>query len=125
MSLNSADDSGLIAYPGVQTGNIAVTATTDFQGPARFFGRPGSPARAVGFTGRIPLFAFEAMGLDINEFETFVNPVGIVPVGSTLLLIDHFNTLNEFQGADLGTSSDRHCCNWKLGLPAEGRAGRY
>ena len=54
--------------------------------------------------------------LDIYENETFINPQGVVPVGSTLSLQDHFSTLNEFQGADLGFNSDWHCNRWNLGF---------
>ena len=112
-----ADDAGLIAYPGVQTGNIAITATTDFQGAGAllrktWFCCPG--ARLDLLAGYRYLRLSDELG--INEFETFINPAGIVPVGSTLTLVDRFSTLNEFQGADLGMASDWHWCNWSLGF---------
>ncbi len=110
-----AEDSGLIAYPGVQSGNIRITAATDFQG--------------AGADLRKTLFCFPGARLDFligcrylrlnddlnfNELDTFINPAGLVPVGSTLTLVDHFSTLNEFYGADLGMTTDWHWCKWSL-----------
>ena len=54
--------------------------------------------------------------LRIDEFETFIDPAGTVPVNSTLALSDRFSTLNEFQGADLGFASDWHYNRWNLGF---------
>jgi hypothetical protein len=112
-----ADDAGLIAYPGLQTGNIKITATTDFQGADVLLRRPwlcGQGARLDFLVG----YRYLRLSDDLNftENDTFINPSGLVPVGSTLNLVDHFSTLNEFQGADLGLATDWHCCNWSLGF---------
>ncbi len=112
-----AEDSGLIAYPGVQSGNIRISATTDFQGADLLLRKTWlcyQGARLDFLVGYRYLRLND--DLNINELDTFINPAGLVPVGSTLTLLDHFSTLNEFQGADLGLATDWHCCRWSLGF---------
>jgi hypothetical protein len=113
----SAADSGIIAYPGAQTGNVNITVTSELQGVEALL-------RHTWYRNGDAHFDFLAGyryvrlsdDLRINEFETFIDPAGSVPVGSTLALSDHFNTLNEFQGADLGLASDWSYGRWNFGL---------
>ena len=104
-----------IAYPGVQTGTVSVAATTDFQGAEALL-RPtwyrGCDAHLDFLVGYRYLRLSDDLGID--EVDTFTNTQ--VPVGSTLALLDRFSTLNEFQGAELGFTSDWRCDRWNLGV---------
>jgi hypothetical protein len=110
-----ANDSGLIGYPGVQTGNVSISSTTDLQGVAALLRQTwfrGCDAHLDFLAGYRYLRLTD--DLNVNEFETFINPQGTVPVNSTLSLSDHFGTANQFQGADLGFITDWHCHRWSL-----------
>ena len=100
-------DAGLIGFPGSQTGNVNIAATTGFQGAEALLRQTwfrGCDARLDFLVGYRYLRLSD--DLRIDEFETFIDPQGTVPVNSTLALSDHFSTRNEFQGADLGLASD-------------------
>jgi hypothetical protein len=110
-------DSQLIGFPGIQTGNVSVAATTDFQGAEALLRQTwyrGCDARLDFLIGYRYLRLID--DLSIDESVTFINPQGVVPVNSTLALWDRFNTSNEFQGADLGIASDWRCDRWTLGF---------
>jgi len=113
----SAQDAALIAYPGAQTGNVDIAATSSLQGAdvllRKAWYRCGG-ARLDFLAGY--RYARLCDDLRIDEFETFIDPAGTVPVGSTLALSDRFSTVNEFQGAELGVASDWHCGRLNLGL---------
>ena len=112
-----AADSGLIGYPGVQTGNVSVSATTVFQGAEALLRQTWFRAcdAHLDFLAGYRYLRLSD-DLSIDEFETFINPQGPAPVNSTLALSDRFSTLNEFQGADLGLASDWHYERWNLGF---------
>jgi hypothetical protein len=113
-NVNTAlQDSGLVAFPNVVTGNLHVADTTDFQS-AEFllrttWFRQGS--RHIDF-----LIGYRYVRLDddlqIDEHETSTDPAGIVPVGTTLALSDRFHTLNEFNGLEAGVSANWRYCRW-------------
>ena len=106
-----------IGYPGAQTGTVSVAATTDFQGVEALLRRTlycGCDAHLDLLVGYRYLRLSDDLGID--EVDTFINPVGTVPVNSKLALSDRFSTLNEFQGADLGVASDWHYNRWDLGF---------
>ena len=103
-------DSALIAYPGAQTGNVNVVATSDLQGAEALLRKTWycRPCARLDF---LVGYRYVRLSDDLrmDEFETFIDPAGTVPVGSTLALTDRFSTINEFQGADFGIASDwRH-----------------
>ncbi len=117
-------DSGIIALPNVQTGAVWVDATNGFQGVEALLRHTwyrGDGAHLDFLVGYRYLRLSD--DLDIEETETFIDPQGVVPVGSTLALWDHFSTLNEFQGADLGLSLRLALQPLERGVPAESRAG--
>ena len=96
---------------------MTVAATTDFQGVEALLRQTwyrGCDAHLDFLVGYRYLRLSDDLGID--EFETFIDPQGTVPVNSTLALSDRFSTLNEFQGADLGFTSDWQCNRWNLGF---------
>ncbi len=110
-------DAGLIGFPGTQTGNVNVSATSNFQGAEVLLRQTwfqACDAHLDFLAGYRYLRLSDDLGID--EFETFINPQGTVPVNSTLALSDRFSSLNEFQGADLGFASDWRCNRWNLGF---------
>ncbi len=106
-----AADAALIAYPGSQTGNVNVQATSDLQGAEALL-RKNWYCRPCARLDFLLGYRYVRLGDDlrIDESETFIDPAGTVPVGSTLALTDRFSTVNEFQGADFGVASD-----WRYG----------
>ena len=108
-------DSGLIAFPGVQTGSVNVADTTDFQSTEillryNWFRQCG--ARLDFLAG----YRYMKLGddLQINESGISTDPQSVVPVGTRLDLSDRFQTLNQFNGADLGVLAQWHRCRWSL-----------
>ena len=112
-----AADSGLIGYPGVQTGSVNVAVTSSFQGAEALL-RHTCYCNCNAHLDFLAGYRYLQLSdnLRIDEFETFIDPVGIVPVNSTLALSDRFSTLNEFQGGEVGFASDWHCHRWDLGF---------
>ena len=109
-------DSALIAYPG-QTGNVNVVATSDLQGAEALLRKTWycRPCARLDFLVGYRYVRL-ADDLRMDEFETFIDPAGTVPVGSTLALTDRFSTINEFQGADFGVASDWHYGRFDWGV---------
>ena len=96
-----------IAYPGEQSGLVGISATTGFQA-AGILLRQTWFRRSDAHLDFLLGYRYLRLSddLSIDEHDTFINPAGVVPQGSTLQVFDRFGTLNEFQGADLGFSSE-------------------
>jgi hypothetical protein len=110
-----AADSKLIASSGTQTGSITVAATTSFQGAEALLRQAWCHDCDAHFDFLVGYrYLRLSDNLNINELDTFNNQQGPVPVGSTLALSDQFSTLNEFQGAELGFTSDWQYNRWNL-----------
>jgi hypothetical protein len=113
-----AADAQLVIFPGaLNPGNVDIAATTDFQGAEALLRQTwytGCGAHLDFLVGYRYLRLSD--DLSIYESETFIDPQGVVPVGSTLAVWDRFSTLNEFQGAELGFTSDWRYNRWNLGF---------
>lgn len=112
-----AEDAALTAYPGVQSGSANVAATSDLQGAEALL-RKTWFCRESGRLDFLLGYRYVRLSDDlrIDEAETFIDPTGTVPVGSTLALTDRFSTVNEFQGADFGVASDWRCGRFDWGV---------
>ena len=100
---DNAPDTGLIAYPGALSGNVSVVSTTSLHGAGLAFRRNWfyQPGSRVDYLIGYRYLQLED-GLRMNEFETFIDPQGVVQVNSTLAITDIFDTRNQFHGANLG-----------------------
>ncbi len=115
--ISASQESELIAYPGVATGSVNMAATTDFQGAEVLLRR--NWFRQCG--GRVDFlvgyrYARLADDLQMDESKTSTDPQSTVPVGTTLALSDRFQTLNEFNGAEIGMLAQWRRCCWSLDL---------
>lgn len=113
----SAEDSFLVAYPGLSTGSINARASNDIIGTDVYL-------RTNGWVGKgynLDLFGgYEFMRVDddvrIQSSSTIVGGGGSLPIGSTLDIFDAFDAHNEFHGGVFGAMSDIHYQGWKLTL---------
>jgi hypothetical protein len=117
------EDSGLIAFPSVQTGSINIRESSELQGGEILWRNNccRDCRKRVDF-----LIGARFMRLRDNfradESETSTDPNGAVPVGTTLELSDEFDTRNTFRGGDVGFITQWHNCAWtcsgtlKLGI---------
>jgi hypothetical protein len=127
-TLSARQDASLVAFtsaavPGILTGSLDITDTTSFRSAEILLrrnwlcNRGGRVDFLVGYR-----YARLADDLRINEFQMSQDPQGLLPVGTTLASSDRFQTLDEFNGAELGLLAQWHRCRWsgdflaKLGL---------
>lgn len=108
--LNAASgspDADLIAYPGLQTGQIGAASTT------KVFGTEVNLRKMIDVkqNRRTDLlvgwryFRFDE-GLEVTSFSTSINPTGTVPVGTTFNIHDTFGTQNQFNGGNFGLRTE-------------------
>ncbi|HZZ26406.1 MAG TPA: BBP7 family outer membrane beta-barrel protein [Pirellulales bacterium] len=112
-----AQDSGLIAFPNIQTGSIDVTDVTGLQG-GELLMRANWLQNCQQRIDFLVGYRFLQLrdSLRAVEADTSIDPNGIVPVGTTLDLLDNFGTLNTFNGADLGIAAQWQHCRYSLNL---------
>ncbi len=112
-----AQDSLLVAFPGVVTGSIDVHAATDLEGATLLLRRTVVQDCEFRFDTTIGYrFARLDDGLSIDEFLT---PLTGVPLGTTIRISDNFNTTNAFHGGDLGFDFQSHEGRWSLRTTAK------
>jgi hypothetical protein len=112
----NAEDSHIIAYPNVANGTFNAVSTENFQGGELLFRR----ALVHGCDGRVDLVAgyrFSRLndGLLVTDSATSSGGSGsIAPAGTTINTVDIFHTYNNFNGGDLGFSTEWHRGRWSL-----------
>jgi hypothetical protein len=112
---SGAQDSNLIAYPNALNGTFSASSTENFQGAEALLRR----ALIHGNDGRIDILAgyrFERLadGLQIGDSTTSSGTSTIAPAGTTINVMDTFHTRNDFNGADLGFSTEWRRNRWSL-----------
>lgn len=110
-------DSGLIAFPGVQTGTVKITDRTEFQSAELLLRQNWlrqDGVRLDCLAGYRYLKLGDDLALDESGIST--DPESLVPVGSRLVLSDSFQTRNQFHGADLGLLAQWHRSRWSVDL---------
>ena len=112
----NAEDSHIIAYPNVANGTFNTTSTENFDGGEVLFRR----ALVHGCDGRIDVllgYRFNRLndGLLIADSATSSGGTGsIAPAGTTINTADIFHTSNDFNGGDLGFSTEWRRGRWSL-----------
>jgi hypothetical protein len=112
--LTGMQDSELIAYPGVLNGQVAIRDTSSLLGT-------GVWARCNLCCS--PCYRLDALlgyrylrladNLGINENLTSTDPTSTtVPLGTRVDVSDEFDTMNNFNGVDLGLAGEWHHGNW-------------
>ena len=110
-----AEDSHVIAFPNVANGAFNATSTENFDGAEVLFRR----ALVHGCDGRIDLllgYRFNNLtdGLEIDDAATSSGNGAIAPAGTTISTVDIFHTRNNFNGGDLGFSTEWRRGRWTL-----------
>jgi hypothetical protein len=110
-----AQDSNLVAYPNTFNGTFNATSTENFQGAEALWRR----ALVHGCDGRIDLLAgyrYQRLtdGLEIADSATTSGTAAVAAAGTTVNVSDTFHTRNDFNGAELGFSTQWHRNRWSL-----------
>ena len=116
VSLGEAD-ALLISFPGVVDGDGRLFAQTrnDFIGADLYLQQRMCDDGCFTFDA---LAGYQFARLDdalyIESSGTSIDPQSPVPVGTTVEVVDHFRTQNEFHGASLGILAVNRCGPWRL-----------
>jgi Putative beta barrel porin-7 (BBP7) len=114
-------DAQLIAYPGVATGSIDISAKSEFQGAeillrGNWFedccGAPAPAGRLDFLIGYRYLRLAESLTINSESFTTPIDDNG--GNDPTLDVSDRFRTVNNFNGADFGALFQRRYCRWSV-----------
>jgi hypothetical protein len=113
-------DAVLVAFPGIVTGNIAVTSNS------KVYGNEVNLRRALYIDGcrRIDLLAgyrffqmSEQLGVATNTIS--IDPSIPITVGTTFNIFDSFHTRSQFNGGQLGINTQHYFGCWSLDLLAK------
>jgi len=113
-------DAALTAFPGIVTGTINVRTSSEIYGAeanARHALYANCRRRVDGIAG----YRFFRMNEDLNvdEFNTSVDPISNIPVGTTFALSDRFGTENEFHGGQVGLLMQYKRAWWTLNFSSK------
>ncbi|HEY1599957.1 MAG TPA: BBP7 family outer membrane beta-barrel protein [Pirellulales bacterium] len=114
----SAQDSLLVAAPGLRTGTINVSNTSNFLGAGvhltkniLYNSNYCDRSHRLDF-----LYGFRYLGLyenmGVNSTSNIIQSGGLIPQGSVIGVSDSFKTSNSFYGATLGMSSEARANRW-------------
>lgn len=109
------NDALLVAYPGLRTGSIAVTGTSEILGNdlyGRFLICRDCNSRLDFLTGWNYTRVNDSVSIRSNSMVTEVG--GNVPVGTVTDIRDDFRARNQFNGAILGLMYEQNCCCWNF-----------
>ena len=114
---DGAQEASLIAATGLWTGSVSMSETTNFQGAEVLFRH--NWFRQCG--SRLDfLFGYRYLQLDddlrMDDTKTSTDPEGELPVGTILAQSDRFQTLNQFNGVELGMLGQWQYCCWSVDL---------
>ena len=114
---SQGQDAALVAFPGVAQGSIAVSAGNQFQVAEALVRRNllEQCGRSIDFVAGYR-YGNLSDSLAINESMTALDQQGTVPVGTKFQILDQFDTVNEFNGGELGIVFQQHCCRWSADL---------
>lgn len=113
------NDALLVAYPGLRTGTINITGTSEVLSNdvyGRFLICRGCDSRLDFITG----WNYTRINdtVSIHSSSTVTEVGGNVPVGTVTNIRDQFNTHNEFNGGILGLMYEQNCGCWNTQLLA-------
>jgi hypothetical protein len=118
------EDSRLISFPGIVDGAINIDSSSEihsFSWMLRQHWRSGSRGR-IDLIGGYRYFRFRE-GLLIRENLITTDPLGGIPLGSTLDIEDRFLVENDFHGGDMGFIAEFWRCGWSLEILAKVAVG--
>ena len=113
-ALTNAQDSALVAFPGVTSGNIAINETSRFYGAGALYRQDiGTWAnmRVSALAGYRYLHVSD--DLSIATQQTVVGG-GLIPPGTIFAVTDSFRAGSDFHGVDLGLAGQWQRDRWTL-----------
>ena len=110
----------LIAFPGEATGAVSVTATSEFNSAEALLRRKVRDEQYyhVDFICGYR-YARLMENLQISESQSIIGPRMPFPEGTSVNINDAFNTLNEFNGAEVGFTFSEQYRRWTLDVVAK------
>ncbi len=110
-----AQDSNLVAFPNALNGTFNVSSTENFQG-AEALWRTAIVHSCQGGVDILVGYRFNRLtdGLEIADSVTSSGSASVAPAGTTINVFDTFHTRNDFNGADLGFSTQWRRNRWSL-----------
>jgi hypothetical protein len=116
---STGPDSSLVAFTTATTASALLTGSVDMSDRTSFCTAELLLRRNLvcQYGNRIDLllgyrYARLADDLQMSEFQKSEDPNGRLPEGTTLSLFDHFQTRNEFHGAQVGMLTAWRRCAW-------------
>ena len=121
-TLTSAQDSVLVAFPNTVVGTIAVSSSRQLYGNELNLRR----ALYVDDFRRFDIlagyrFLYLSDGLQVSTNTTSTDQGGSVPVGTTFGVFDSFATRNQFNGGQIGLSTEFYDGRWSPACEARSR----
>jgi hypothetical protein len=110
-------DAILVAFPGISTGTIGVSAVSSFDTLEALFRRNMYQSCNAGMDFLLGYrYARLNDTVTMNDSVTGVGEGGIVPVGTTLAVADRFASDNTFNGVELGFNGQYRKCAWTVDM---------
>lgn len=101
-----AQDTSLVAYPGLETGTLNVTLRNQFYMLGGLFRAALVREPKYRLDGLFGFrFARFTEDLNVNSQSTSISATGAVPVGTVTSISDFFGASNNFYGADFGVAT--------------------
>jgi hypothetical protein len=113
--LNTGNDSRLISFPGIVDGTTSITSGSEMHSASilvRQHWRSGNRGR-IDLLGGYRFFRLRD-GLLVREGLVTTDPLGVLPIGTTLAIEDRFLAENDFHGGDLGFVAEFWDDGWSL-----------
>lgn len=120
MSNVQGQSAHLIAFPDEATGSISINLTSEFNSAEMLIRRKMCDEHNyhIDFFGGFR-YARLAENLQILESQNVLEQRMPFPQGTSLLIGDHFNALNEFNGGEFGFSFSEQYNRWTLDVTAK------
>ncbi len=114
---SQGQDAALVSFPGVASGSVAVTGTSQFQA-ADVLSRARLLEQCDLYVDFLLGYRYGQLqdGLLINELTTSLSREGPAPLNTTFQVVDRFDTQNQFNGGVVGVAFQEHYCGWSLDI---------
>ncbi len=114
-SQSGQEDAELISYPGQQSGSFTSIASSELQSAEFLLRRSLSRRENVSVDLTLGYRYMQLNDqLEVDSSSSFLAGQSAFPAGSVVMQTDHFATLNEFQGGQLGMSALFQRQRWTL-----------
>jgi hypothetical protein len=115
-AVSGLQDTQLIAFPGLNSGSVSTSDTSQLLGAGAVYRRELCRICAWGSVSALIGYRFMRLhdALSING-TSVAGPGGVFLAGTTIAATDQFDTVNNFHGLDLGLTGDVTNGAWRQG----------